>query len=149
VIGYKYLIDNNALSKLTRQQRASNFFHQNCLIPTEVLHEARGYPDADQLSAVEYRTTGRVLGILGEVMATVASDDTTLVDLYGNRGNADPLLVACALDGNRDAEDGLFGWTWVIVSNDKAVRAKASSFDIKVRTSDEFASVLEGAGAVG
>lgn len=110
---------------------------------SEVLHEARGFPDADHLRAVEYRTTGQILTILKEVMATVPSDDTTLVDLYANRGNADPLLVACALDAKREEEQGLFGHTWAIVSNDKAVRDKAAEFDIEVLTSDEFAAVLD------
>lgn len=35
-------------------------------------------------------------------MATISIDDTSLVDLYANLGNADPILVACALDGIRD-----------------------------------------------
>jgi hypothetical protein len=143
MIGRKYLVDNNALARLTREQRASEFFFSHCLLPAEVLYEARGFPDADQLGRLEYPTSGRVLRILGEVMATVQADDTSLVDLYANRGNADPMLVACALDGIREADDGLFGWEWIIVSNDNAVRTKAAEFGIETLLSDQFATVLD------
>lgn len=36
-----YLIDNNVLSHLSPTQRASEFFHTQCRIPAEVLHELR------------------------------------------------------------------------------------------------------------
>lgn len=140
-----YLIDANALSKLTPAQRASEFFRARCRIPEEVLHEARWFRDAEQLEGVEYRTTGRVLEILREVMATVPVYDTTLVDLYANKGNADPLIVACAVDGTREAERALFGPTWAIVSNDNAVRAKAQESGIDVRTSEQFAAETQDA----
>lgn len=143
MIGRKYLVDNNALTRLTREQRVSEFFLSHCLLPTEVLFEARGFPDADQLGRLEYPTSGRVLRILGEIMATVPTDDTSLVDLYANRGNADPILVACALDGIREAEDGLFGWEWIIVSNDNAVRRTAAEFGIQTLLSDQFSTLLD------
>ena len=140
---YRYLVDSNALSKLTPNQRAGNFFQTRCQIPEEVLYEARWFRDVEELEAVLYRTTGRVLTILIEVMSTVPDDDTSLVDLYANRGNADPLIVACALDAQREVEQGLFGETWVVVSNDKAVRATAQQFGIEVRTSGEFAVLIQ------
>jgi hypothetical protein len=140
----KYVIDNNALSHLTRHQRASDFFRERCYIPSEVLHEARYFPDIESFKANEYPTTARVLGILIEVMATVPTADTKLVDLYANRGNADPLVVACAVDGKRESDAVLFGSTWVVVSKDKAVQAKASEFGIDVMTNDEFVFILEG-----
>jgi len=143
MIGRKYLVDNNVLAALTQRQRASEFFLANCLLPTEVLHEARGYPDADQLSSLEYPLTGRLLGILKEVMVTISTDDTSLVNLYANLGNADPILVACALDGMRETDKGLFGWAWCIASNDNAVRRKAAEFSIEVLSSDEFIAVLD------
>ena len=131
----EYVVDNNALSRLTRAQRASSFFREHCHIPTEVLYEARGLPDIAALKANEYATTGRVLKTLIEVMATVPVGDTKLVDLYANRGNADPLVVACAIDGQRADNEFLFGPTWVVVSGDKAVRAKA----VESRTPDTVA----------
>lgn len=139
----KYVVDNNTLSRLTRAQRASSFFREHCHIPTEVLHEARDFPDLAALKANEYATTDRVLRILTEIMATVPVGDMKLVDLYANRGNADPLVVACAIDGQRADSKFLFGPTWVVVSGDKAVRAKAAEFEIAVMTNDEFVAVLE------
>lgn len=50
---------------------------------------------------------------------------------------ADPLLVACAVDAQRENEQYLFAPVWVIVSNDNAVRAKAVEFGIRVLTSSE------------
>lgn len=134
-----YLIDNNVLSHLSSAQRTSEFFLSRCRIPSEVLHEAEGYFDAAAAREVEYPTTASVLGFLQAVMATVPEADTALVNLYANTGAADPLLVACALDGIQESEKCLFGPTWFIVTNDKAVRAKASEFGVDSCTREEFA----------
>ncbi|HZL05310.1 MAG TPA: hypothetical protein VFE45_07810 [Coriobacteriia bacterium] len=142
--GYEYVIDNNTLTQLKRSQRASEFFREKAHIPSEVLHEAQGFPDVEDLRRNEYPTTPEVLSILVEVMATVPVNDTRLVDLYANRGNADPLLIACAIGGQRGSDELLFGPTWVVVSGDKAVQAKAVEFGIEVRTNDQFTEMLEG-----
>jgi len=141
---YEYIIDNNALSRLKRHRRASDFFRRSCHIPTEVFHEARFLLDIEELRGNEYRTTPSVLTILIEVMATVPISDVKLVNLYANRGNADPLVVACAVDGQRKSNKRLFGPAWVVVSNDKALQAKAAEFGIEVRTNEEFIAILEG-----
>lgn len=133
-----YLLDNNALSHLTRAQRASAFFHDRCALPSEIIHEADGYPDAASFKVVEYPTTANVLKHLGTVMATVSVDDTTLVNLYANKGAADPMLLACALDGMAEAATALWGPTWVIVSNDNAVRAKAKELGVESCTREDF-----------
>lgn len=138
-----YLIDNNVLSHISPAQRTSVFFRTHCRIPSEVLYEADGYADA-ALKDVEYPTTANVLGFLRTVMATVSEDDTALVNLYANKGAADPLLVACALDGNQESEQFLFGPAWIIVSNDNAVRAKASEFGVESCTREEFAARTKG-----
>lgn len=142
---YQYLIDNNVLSTLSRDQRVSEFFRTRCRIPDEVLYEASGFPDIGDLNARKYETTAGVLRQLIAVMATVPATDTKLVDLYANRGNADPLVVACALDARGKNEGMLFGPTWVVVSDDKAVREKATEFEIELRTGGEFAAILDGA----
>jgi hypothetical protein len=139
-----YLLDNNALSHLSRAQRASEFFYKRCRLPTEVLHEAAGYPEAEAFKQIEYQTTARVLKFLGAVMTTVKVGDTKLVDLYANKGAGDPLLVACALDGAQETSLQLFGPTWVIVSNDKAVRAKATELGVDSCTREEFATRTQG-----
>ena len=140
---YRYLIDNNALTALSKSQRASRFFRKHCRIPDEVLHEARGFPDIGDLEALRYETTTDVLCFLITIMATVPVTDTALVDLYADRGNADPLIIACALEARSRDEDKLFGPVWVVVSDDAAVRSKASEFDIELRTSREFAAILD------
>lgn len=133
-----YLLDNNVLSHLSRAQRASTFFLERCRLPLEVLHEAESYPDAAALKQVGYPTTARVLELLRRVMATVPESDTSLVDLYANKGAADPLLIACALHAAEEAASLLWKPTWVVVSNDKAVRAKATEFSVKTYTREEF-----------
>lgn len=139
-----YLIDNNVLSHLSRAQRASEFFRTRCRLPSEVLHEAEGYPDAEALKEVEYRASASVLGFLRMVMATVPEDDTALVNLYANQGAADPMLVACALDGMQESASRLFDPPWIIVSNDKAVLAKATEFGVESCTREEFATRTQG-----
>jgi hypothetical protein len=139
-----YLLDNNALSQLSRTQRASEFFLERCHLPSEVLYEAAGYPDVAIFKQIEYPTTAAVLEFLGAVMATVPEDDTALLNLYANKGAADPLLIACALDARQETSAYLFGPTWLIVSNDKAVQAKATQFGINSCTSEQFASRTRG-----
>lgn len=139
-----YLVDNNALAKLSMVQRSSTFFKMRCRLPSEVLHEARGFPDYKSFVAQEYATTPSVLRQLMRVMNSVPAQDTKLVDLYANLGNADPLIIACALDALRENEDKLFGPIWIIVSNDGAVSNKAAEFAIETMTSADFETVIEG-----
>jgi hypothetical protein len=133
-----YLLDNNVLSHLSLAQRTSSFFLERCRLPLEVLHEAESYPDAATLKLVGYPTTARVLELLRRVMATVPESDTSLVDLYANKGAADPLLIACALHAAEEAAPLLWKPAWVVVSNDKAVRAKASELSVTAYTREEF-----------
>ncbi|WP_437771345.1 hypothetical protein [Arthrobacter sp. KNU40] len=139
-----YVIDNNALTFLGPAHRASAFFKQHCRIPSEVLHEADGFPDVEELRQLEYRTNPDMLVALVEVMASVPPEDRKLVDLYANRGNADPLVVACALNGQQSGEEGaLFSLTWTVVSGDKAVQAMARRFGVPVLTNEEFLARLK------
>ncbi|WP_077487835.1 hypothetical protein [Sinomonas mesophila] len=141
--GNVYVIDNNALSFLGREHRASDYFTAHCRIPSEVLHEAEGFPDFEELKRLEYPTTPSVLARLIEVMARVPVGDTKLVNLYANLGNADPLVIATAVDGQRRDAAALFSPTWTVVSGDKAVQAKAGEFGLPVKTNQEFLAVLE------
>jgi hypothetical protein len=141
--GQVYVLDNNALGFVKQEHRASNFFKMHCRIPSEVLREAEGFPDIDELRQLEYRVTESVLARLIEVMASVPVGDASLVDLYANQGNADPLVVATALDGLRSNDSALFALTWTVVSGDKAVQAKAREFDLDVITNQEFLALVE------
>ncbi|WP_411815817.1 hypothetical protein [Gordonia sp. SND2] len=141
----QYLVDNNVLTKLTVQDRASAFFTARCHIPTEVLYEARDYPDYSTLAKREYRTTPSVLRHLVDVLKTVPSNDTKLLNLYANQGNADPLIIACALDGKSRNDGQLFGPTWIVVSDDGAVQSNAVKLGVPLMTSVEFRALFDSA----
>lgn len=142
ILGTTYVVDNNTLGQLSNSQRSSEFFRQRVRIPSDVLEEAASLYDIGQLRDNEYPTTSSVLLWLKKVMATVDVGDTGLVDLYANLGGADPLMVACALDGQDKDNEHLLGNTWVLVSNDKAVRAKALDFGIPVKSNAEFSDII-------
>jgi hypothetical protein len=103
-----------------------------------VLHEA-GSARAVELDAVRYPTTPEVLRAVQQVMATVPVRDTKLVDLYRNKGSADPFLIVCALVEQAAAADMLIRPHWTVVSEDKAVRHEAEEFDIPWMSSSDFA----------
>ena len=133
-----YLIDNNVLSHLTHAQRTSQFFSTHCRVPTEVLHEASGYTDAKEFADTEYPTTASVLDCMRRVMGAVLDGDTALVDLYANKGAADPILIACALEAADATQDQLFASTWFVVSNDKAVRTMCATLGVPALSRDDF-----------
>lgn len=143
--GTRYVVDTNSLSQLGLHRRSRSFFRENARIPSEVLDEAQGFPDIARLQENAYPTTAAVLRWLVKVMATVAADDTALVDLYANHGNADPLVVACALHGQDEDSQCLDALEWVVVTADNAVRAKAVEFGLGVLTSAEFAALIDAA----
>lgn len=134
-----YLVDTNTLTQLTRPQRSTGLFRRSVRIPRAVLAEASGLPDIGELKSLEYPTTPSVLRCLAAVLETVPVDDTRLLDLYKNRGNADPFLVACAIDARNQESATFFPRTWAVVSGDKAVRDKAAEFELTTLTNREFA----------
>ena len=56
-----------------------------------------------------------------------------------------PILVECALDEIREADDGLFGWERINVSNDNTDPGTAAGFGVETLLSDQFATVLDSA----
>ena len=66
---------------------------------------------------------------LTEILRTVPDDDTALLDLYANLGNADPLVVACALEGQEHDSQYLDPPDWIVVTNDGAVAPRQKSSD--------------------
>lgn len=141
----KYVIDTNALSQLGSHRRASTFFRLNAVIPSEVLREAQGFPDIDALRKNGSPITAKLLSWVVQIMATVPPDDTNLVNLYANLGGADPLVVACALNGQAEDSQFLDAATWIVVTGDCAVREKAEEFGVKVLSNAEFAAVIDAA----
>lgn len=136
----KYLVDTNALSRLTRKQRASAFVRWHCRIPSAVLHEATGLPDYAALTQLEYPVTPAILEQVRVVMHSVPARDLKLVNLYSNKGNADPILIATALAAGGEPE-ALWETVWRVVSDDRAVRDKAAAFGIEWLSSAELATL--------
>jgi hypothetical protein len=142
-LGTTYVVDTNTLSQLGKTRRASTFFLEHARVPSEVLHEAAQFPDIEALRAIEAPTSADALRKLLEVMATIPPDDTSLVDLYANHGGADPLIIACALQGKDQEMQFLDPQEWCVVSGDKAVRAKANEFGLRSLTNEKFAALID------
>ena len=79
-----------------------------------------------------------MLNRLIEVMADAQVGDTSLVDLYANKGTADPVMIAFTLEARDFERNTLLPDTWVIVTDDKAVTAAAGCFGLDVISSSEF-----------
>lgn len=112
-------------------------------MPTEVLYESRGAPDYGSFSPQELPTSIRVLEILKMILKTVDPSDLELIDLFHNEGGADPFIVACAVAKIEEAEQSLFSPEWVIVTNDKAVVALASNYEVPTMSVAAFAELID------
>lgn len=139
-----YLVDNNCLTRLDEGVRGRAEFRSRCRIPSEVLHEASGYPDIEMLKSLEIPMDIHVLRALDDVMAEIAPGQVDVVDLYRNQGNADPLLVATALVLQERWQGGLWETTVHVATEDKAVRGLAERFGVSVVSFDELRSALSG-----
>src|SRR5688572_16158475 len=106
-----YLVDNNALISLGVERHACRFFADHCRVPEEVAHEA-GEQRAAVLAPLTVAMSARILRKLVKVMNTVPVGDKSFVDLYGNKGAADPILVATAVVLNNPEEASLFDREW-------------------------------------
>lgn len=141
----KYLLDNNALGPLG-DRKTTAFFAEHCRVPAEVVYESRRAKHAELLGPLTIDMTPPMLAQLANVMKTVPVGNTKLVDLYNYKGTADPVLVAMADVLN--TED-LFADNWVIVTDDKEVRAKAKEFGVDTETPDGLKDIIDAsAGAV-
>ena len=121
----RYLVHNNALIALKRDFVAGTFFRARCQVTTDVRRDANEHPNYGQLKAGAYPLTPAILKNILTVMSNVEIGDTSLVDLYGNKGTADPGLIASALDVIAAGEDALFSDVWVVVTNDSGVEQAA------------------------
>ena len=125
-----YLVDSNALVALKRHRIRSAYFRTYCRVTADVLREAREHPDRSVLVKDVRELTPAVLEQIRAVMKTVGVGDTGLVDLYKNKGAADPGLIASALEAIAADDGKLFCDTWILVTNDRAVEAKAAEFGV-------------------
>lgn len=142
-----YLVDNNALAVLRRSRIQSTFFREHCRVTTDVLTEGREHPDYPVLASLEYEVSPAVLVQMRIVMESLDVGDSSLVDLYGNKGMADPGLVASALDASASEDGKLFPDTWCLVSNDRAVTSIAAKHGVDTLTPAELAARIDRAGA--
>lgn len=140
--GSWYLLDNNALLTLTREERSGRLVRERCRIPTEVLYEAQGYPDVEALRQLEFEMNAVILERVRQVMASVSPGDTALVDLYANKGNADPILIATAMYARELSETTLLPEEWVVVTDDRALRRTAAEFGVPTLPSVEFGELV-------
>lgn len=122
---------------------SSDFVRAHCRVSEDVAYEARYTARVASLDSITEPITPAILARLTEVMRSVPPDDKTLVDLYNNKGAADPVLVATALVLNELESPYLLPDEWVIVTHDKAVRTKAEEFFIGTRTPEELANVID------
>lgn len=137
----RYLIDTVTLSKMKPGQRSSEFLRTWCRVPTPVLYEARGLPDASALTAIEYSTTIEVLRHVQAVVVSLTEADR-LLDLYRNEGNGDVFLLAVALAEADIAAGQLFGDRWVIVTDDKRLTDRAAELRVATLSSAQFIARL-------
>lgn len=134
-----FFVDTNALSKLGPRYRATKYFRNYVLLPSVVIQEAGNPEDISNLKELEEGMTPQILRCLIEIMKTISADDKHLIDLYRNKGKADPIIVAYALNEASLEANCLFPVHEVyIVTNDKAVRELGERFAIKVLSSDDF-----------
>lgn len=142
----RYLVDNNALIALKRDRVASDFFRDKCQVTTDVLFEAAEHPHFTRLKMGAYPLTPSVLEQIRAVMATVQVGDTSVIDLYGNKGTADPGLVASALDAAGASDGTLFHEEWIIVTNDKGVEHAAGQHGVGTIKPAELAALIDEVG---
>jgi len=140
----KYLVDNNALVSIGTKRWKTIFFREHCLIAADVAHEAR-YRAHSFPADVIVPVTPAILSQVARIMKTVLPGDTRLLDLYGNKGAADPVLVATAVVLQAEESELLVGDTLVIVTRDEAVGEKAKEFDIETVLPDELAALIDAA----
>lgn len=139
-----YLLDNNVLGPLGNLKETP-FFANHCRVPAEVAYESRKARHAKLLVTVEMNSA--MLLKLAEVMATVPAKKNDIIDLYENKGAADPILVAMARVLDNPEMPTLLDKHWVIVSRDKAVINKAKDFGVETKTLDELREIIERASA--
>lgn len=136
-----YLVDNNVLAGLSRAKRAARLLRESCFVTADVVHEARGF--ADEIRDVPVRAvTSAVLEKLRLVMERVDPHDTSLVDLYANKGSADPVLMATALVMVDEEASRLWQRRVVVVTDDRAVIAMAGTFGVPAMRRSDFAQLL-------
>jgi hypothetical protein len=138
-----FLVDNNALIALKRKRVRTAFFADHCRVTSDVLHEAAEHRERRVLAGNVEPVTPAVLEHIRDLMAGVEVGDISLVDLYGNKGAADPGLVATVLAAMAAQDGYLFPDIWVIVTADNAVLELADRYQIPTMTPADLAALID------
>lgn len=138
-----YLVDNNALVALTRRHVQTVFFAKHCRVTADVLYEAFEHPDRRLLESLVEQTTAVVLQQVRQVMSSIDVGDTRLVDLYANKGTADPGQIATVLVHASSQIEYLLPDVWTVVSLDKAVLDTAVRNHIATMRPDQLAQLID------
>lgn len=138
----RFMVDNNTLTHLGISGCSSNFFRQHVRIPELVLREATGRPDYHELRALEYPTTHSVIELVVSIMNSLPVDQFKLVDLYSNKGAADPFILACTIDAILCTTRTLFPDHWTLVTDDHAVRQVAAQHQVETMSNRDFCDII-------
>lgn len=141
----RYLVDNNALVAIGTRRWKTAFFRERCLVTADVAHEARYRLRSLPADVVIVPVTPAILGQVTLIMKAAVPGDTRLLDLYGNKGAADPILVATAAVLQAEESQSLIGDTVVIATRDAAVSETAKEFGIETVSPDALASLIDAA----
>ena len=139
----RYLVDNNVLNALRRDHIHTDFFRDYCQVTMDILWEAREHVEQAALARLSRPHTPGLLMRVRDVMETLEAGDTRLIDLYGNKGAADPGLIASILEADDDDANKLLSDSWILVTNDQAVAGKAAEFAVAVITPTELAKLID------
>lgn len=140
-----YLLDNNAFGMIGSNRRDTDFFRRRCRVTEDVLYESRFTVKASTLSGLVVPVMPAMLRQVAEIMQTVPVGDTKLVDLYNNKGTADPMLIAAALVLNSPEKPSFFDDEWIIVTRDKEVVAKAKEFGVTTLLPEALVRIMDAA----
>lgn len=138
-----YVLDTNIISRLSKDELSAPFLFEYCRIPSEVIYETRLHPNIEHLKTIQHPTTIESLHAVAEIMSTLDPKDRRLVDLFDNKGGADPFLIAAAIVEQRNSESQLFpAEQWTVVTNDRAVAETAAKFNVPTISRDQFRNVI-------
>lgn len=145
-MNYKYLIDSNVLSTSSVIEiLETDFFHENCIVISEVAYELTNTKVADQVNRYAIHPTLRSLTHL----KSVTDDLVRLGILKTDHGNGEAMLIAEALsikDGDDDQVTMDFMKSRpVVVTNEKAVDAYVKSIGIESINGREFINIFKAA----
>ncbi len=143
MMGTVYVVDNNALSVLGGKRVRSREFAKYCKVPQEVIHETGGRRYRTALEHVEVKVTPEILEKLIEVMTRIRPGDFGLVDLYLDKGGADPVVIATALY-LQELENAKIGPDrLVIATNDARVRQLAQESGLDWVSAESLRATLD------